>query len=171
MNGGSDRSGAGPIRAVVILSLVLGSAALGAHLSREFTRQKRCARNLQQIYLALEMYEIDRGTLPTLALFPDDPQSDSDSLLEVLKRYGIRGDLCVCPALPASLRGMGLTYIWNVRLNGKKLLEPGIQDWMMVEISALSGQVSPPHLGRYNILYTDGTVEQASRLPPDIRMP
>jgi hypothetical protein len=117
----------------------------------------------------LESYEIDQGTLPDLKFFPDDPLGDRRSLAVELARYGVERELCVCPAAPASIRRTGLAYLWNFRLNGKQLQSPGGRRWVLVEIHALSDQVPPPHLGRYHVLYTDGTIERSREPPPELR--
>jgi prepilin-type processing-associated H-X9-DG protein len=157
---------------VLMAALVIGLlSGLAGWILRQSKKAQQCERNMARIYLALEMYEIDRGTLPALAFFPNDPQHDSDSLPVALKKYGVSGEMCICPALPPVLRELGITYVWNTRMNGKKLHEPGVRDWMLVEVNALSDQIGPPHLGQYNVLYTDGRVERTPRLPPDIRVP
>jgi hypothetical protein len=57
--------------------------------------------------------------------------------------------------------------IWNVRLNGKKIPRGEERQWMLVEMNALSTDVPAPHLRRYNVLYSDGAVEQVRR-PQDV---
>jgi len=128
-----------------------------------------CTDGLKAIYRALELYEMERGTLPKLAFFPDNPVEDGDSLRVVLESYGAGGAVCVCPRAPRSQAELGLTYLWNVRLNGRKIPPVEERDWMLVEISALSSDVPAPHLGRYNVLYTDGTVERISKPLTELR--
>ena len=151
---------------VLILATVAFAVAHHLH-QRRLTR--RCAEQLWHIYTALEMYEIDRGTLPRLAFFPNDPKQDADSLVTVIQPYAAAEGLTVCPAAPASQRALGLTYVWNVENNGHKLHPPGVPKWMLVEIQALSESVPAPHEGRYHILYTDGQVELSKNPPPDLR--
>lgn len=154
-----------------MLVLFAGLAAGGFFVVHQKMLTRRCAGNLHRIYSALEMYEIDHGTLPRLAFFPDDPKQDNDSLAAALQPYGAGSDVCVCPAAPAYHRSLGLTYLWNVQLNGRKLHPPGPPTWMLVELDALSDQIPPPHLGRFNILYTDGQVRRSKIPPPDLRGP
>lgn len=118
-----------------------------------------CEANLKAIYGALELYEQERGSLPRLAYFPDDPMEDEDSLRVVLEPYGAVGRICVCPAAPRVQASLGLTYVWNVRLNGRKMPRDE-KEWVLVEMNALSTDVPAPHLGRYNVLYSDGSVER-----------
>lgn len=149
------------------LALLVGGLALALmgiyYLLAQVRMAMACGENLRTIYRALELYEYERGTLPALAFFPDNPFDDSDSLRVVLEPYGAGGAACICPHAPPALSELGLTYLWNVRLNGRKLpRDPAERDWLLVEINAASGDVPAPHLGRYNVLYTDGTVERIS---------
>ena len=168
-----QRSLSAGIALIEVLIIILVLAGLGAGVGY-FLRQHRvlkdCRNNLRRIYSALEMYEIERGTLPRLAFFPDDAKQDSDSLLTVLQPYGAGGHVCVCPASPSVHEAVGLTYVWNVQLNGRKL-RGGDPEWMLVEINALSPAVPAPHFGRYNILYTDGEVRLARHPPPGLQRP
>lgn len=153
--------------AVLVLLGLMAAAVWFA--ARQQMLARHCADNLRQVYSALELYEIDRGTLPRLAFFPDDPKQDTDSLVVALQSYGTGGDIFLCPTAPASLRSLGLTYVWNVQLNGKKLRGSEPPAWMLVDINAMSEGVPASHLGRYNILYTDGRVERSKVPPPGLR--
>lgn len=152
---------------VVIIAVAVGWAAIYYLRQRRLIRE--CRDRLWNIYTALEMYEIDRGTLPRLAFFPNDPREGSDSLAVVLQPYTAMENLAICPAAPPAHRALGLTYVWNVELNGRKLHAPGVTRWMLVELNALSDSVPPPHLGRYHILYTDGQIELSRNPPQDLR--
>jgi len=165
----NQRSGFTLIELIVVVLLLACIGSIIYFFANQVMMRKKCKRNLRAIYTALELYEIDRGTLPRLALFPDDPKQDNDSIVVALKPYGGSGDIYVCPALPAYHRALGLTYIWNVNLNGRKLQSPDKPTWMLVEMSALSSSVPKPHLGRYNVLYTDGRVVKAKEPPPGLR--
>lgn len=166
-----SRAGFTLIEWLVVLGLVAGLAGIVLHVAAQKMAQRHCKANLLRIYTALEMYEIDHGTLPRLAFYPDDPKQDRDSLLSVLQPYGAEPETYVCPASPPCHRETGLTYLWNVQLNGKKLRTPGPPTWMLVELNALSDQVPPSHRGRYNILYTDGQVRRSRTPPGDLRGP
>jgi prepilin-type processing-associated H-X9-DG protein len=163
--------------AFTLIELIFAAAALAVLSAvvvvavRRHSLGQRCAANLRRIYSAMELYEIDRGTLPRLALFPDEPKQDNDSLPVALRPFGAEGDVCVCPSLPADHRALGLTYVWNVQLNGKKLKGAGPPAWMLVEVSALSDNVPPPHPGGYNVLYTDGSVQRSRTPPPGLQGP
>lgn len=157
---------------LLVVAAVLCLAAGGIWYSFTARAQARhCEANLLAIYSALELYEVDRGTLPRLAFFPDDPKQDNDSLVTTLQPYRSGAEVYACPSAPANLKDLGLTYVWNVALNGKKLHAPGAPTWMLVEINSLSDQVPAPHFGRYHILYTDGRVRPSRTPPPGLRNP
>ena len=145
------------VLAVPCLLIVLGIYAVlhSLRLSRD------CQANLRTLYRAFELYEMERGTLPRLAFFPDLPAEDTDSLKVVLEPFGASAGTCLCPASPPNLRDNGLSYVWNTRLNGQKMPK-GDQprEWMLVEVQALSDDVPAPHWGRYHVLYSDGRVER-----------
>lgn len=145
--------------AFVIVGLAIALAAI-YHILAQVRKTLACADNLKAVYRALELYEMDRGVLPKLAFYPDNPVEDGDSLRVVLEAYGAGGSACVCPHAPPNQQELGLTYVWNVRLNGRKIPPVEEREWMLVEMNALSAEVPAPHLGRYNVLYTDGTVER-----------
>ncbi len=138
--------------AIVVMSLL--------YLLTQMRRATQCAAQLQSIYRALELYEMDRGTLPTLAYFPDLPMEDADSLRVALEPYGLAPDRCICPQSKPIQRAEGLTYLWNVQLNGQRLPRGADAVWMLVDMNALSDDVPAPHLGRYNALFSDGSVRR-----------
>ncbi len=162
----SRRSSGFTLVELLFVLLILAGVAWGLYfLFHQRLLRLRCEENLVSIYAALDLYEIERGSLPRLAFYPDDPKQDQNSLITALQPYGVPNEAFVCPALPPSLQAQGLTYIWNVQLNGKKLRGPGAPTWVLVEMNALSATVPAPHLGHYNVLYTDGRV-RSSREPP-----
>jgi prepilin-type processing-associated H-X9-DG protein len=146
----------------VIALIALCILAIGAiyYALVQIAMGNECADHLRRIYHAMEMYETDRGTLPHLAFFPDNPEEDPDSLRTVLESYGVDGNVAACPAVADVLAELGLTYVWNTELNGRKLPGEGQRTWMLVDLNALSPDVPAPHMGRYNVLYTDGKVER-----------
>ena len=146
----------------LLVTVVPGALVLGIIylLLVELRHSFDCQANLRTLYRALEMYEMERGSLPKLAYFPDLPTEDTDSLRVVLESFGAGGAACVCPGAPANLREFGLTYVWNVRLNNRKIPRGADREWMLVDIQALSKDVPAPHLGRYHVLYSDGQVER-----------
>jgi prepilin-type processing-associated H-X9-DG protein len=154
------------IELLAVAAVLIGLAAGIYTALHQNMLAKKCANNMRNIYTALENFEVDRGTLPRAAFYPDDPKQDNDSLLIALQPYRGQSDTYICPTAPAVQRDTGLTYVWNVQLNGRKLHGTGAPAWMLVELNALSDAVPAPHFGGYNILYADGSV-QRSKIPPD----
>ena len=148
------------LKMLVLLSVLLVAVGIIYFVLYQVSLQKDCAVHLGRLYRAMELYEIDRGTLPRLAFFPDDPKQDPDSLRVALEAYGADSGGCVCPTAPNIQTELGLTYVWNVKLNNRKMPRDEEPEWMLVEISALSVDVPAPHLGQYNVLYTDGKVRR-----------
>ncbi len=147
---------------VLLLVVVLVGSLFGRYTERK--SESLCRKHLYHMYTVMEMYEIEHGHLPSLSFYPDDPRHDEESLRVFLEKMGLNGDVCVCPSAPKTIRETGLTYLWNIKLNQQKLsLKNPV--WMLVELNALSSQVSPPHRGNYLILYSDGRIER-SALPP-----
>ena len=153
------------IELLAVAAVLIGLAAGIYTFVHQNMLTKKCANNLRNIYMALENFEVDRGTLPRAAFYPDDPKQDNDSLLVALQPYRVQSDIYICPSAPTVQKDTGLTYVWNVQLNGRKLHGSGAPAWMIVELNALSDAVPAPHFGAYNILYADGSV-QRSKLPP-----
>lgn len=160
------------LKQALFVILILGCVAFGSYYYLDQREQRdKSDYNMRMVYMAFEWYEMDRGRLPELAFYPDDPRHDNDSLLVVLSKYGVNEEMTVCPTAPEVLQQLGLNYVWNVKLNGRKLHEPGMRDWMLVEMHALSDRIPAPHLGTYTILYTDGKVEHARTPPPGLQVP
>ncbi|HMP90459.1 MAG TPA: hypothetical protein PJ991_09665 [Kiritimatiellia bacterium] len=141
----------------VIIALVVGAIYFTL---MQITMSVRCTEQLTRIYQALELFEMDRGALPRLAFYPDEPMTDPDSIRVVLEEYGVDPTVWICPSAHRKVSATGLTYVWNSRLNGANLRSFGERQWMLIEINALSTDVNAPHLRYYNVLYTDGKVER-----------
>lgn len=152
-----------PLLVVAALLVLLGAGGYTILLAEMGARQ--CIQNLRHIYLALELYELDHGTLPHMAFYPDDAWHSPDSMLVVLDPYAITSEIGICPGSHDIVRTHGLSYIWNANLNGRKLHEQDPETWVVTKLSALSDQVPAPHLGRYITLYANGHIAR-SRRPP-----
>lgn len=153
------------IELLAVAAVLIGLAAGIYTAVHQNMLTRKCANNLRNIYTALENFEVDRGTLPRAAFYPDDPKQDNDSLPVTLQPYRVPSNIYICPSAPAVQKDTGLTYVWNVQLNGRKLHGSGAPAWMIVELNALSDAVPAPHFGAYNILYADGSVRR-SKIPP-----
>ncbi len=146
---------------ILLLILVIG-ALMGAlsFIVLEIRGSIACASNLETIYRALSLYEVERGALPALAFYPDDPMNDNDSLAVALETYGLTRTQCICPAAREIQRNEGQTYLWNTALNGQRIPHDKEPVWMLVDMNALSDEVPASHLGRYNALFSDGKVRR-----------
>ncbi|HMO52334.1 MAG TPA: hypothetical protein PKE26_14240 [Kiritimatiellia bacterium] len=142
---------------VVLMFLLIGGIY---YLLMQISGAVRCGEQLRRIFQALELYEMTHGALPRLAFFPDEPMTDADSLRVVLEAYGLDSEVWICPSSHPAIAQTGMSYVWNTRLNGRNLRDLAERQWMLVEINALSPDVPTPHLGYYNVLYTDGKVER-----------
>ncbi len=130
---------------------------------------RKCERDLQAIYRAVEMHEINHGALPRIAFYADQPLEDERSMVRVLGNYGVPPEVFRCPCSHPVVRDTGLSYVWNVDVNGLHLLQIEDPVWMVAEVSALSGEVPRPFMGRVPVLFTDGRVEWLSRVPASLR--
>ena len=116
--------------------------------------------------LAIDFAE--RGALPDLAFYPESPQRGTDSLIRVLRKFGLE-DNGVCPSSPEAVAWTGLSYVWNPTLSGKRLEEIQEPVWMVVDIHAVSADVPAPHLGAYLVLYSDGSILETQDPPAVLR--
>lgn len=129
-----------------------------------------CFSNLRNIYMGLQMYEMDFERLPNAKFYPKT-QKDPKSIANMLSSYIDDKRVFICPAMPAELAKNGLTYIWNDSYNNKFLASVRNRSlkWVMTEMSAVEPNIPPPHHGCYNILFFDGhieTVKEAVHLSP-----
>ncbi len=146
---------------LLFIAIPCGLLVLGIYATMHALRMSfECQANLRTLYRALELYEMERGSLPKLAFYPDEPTEDTDSLRVVLEPFGATGAAARCPCAPANLKEVGLSYIWNTRLNGRKMPKGEEREWMLVEVQALSSDVPAPHWGAYHALFSDGKVER-----------
>jgi hypothetical protein len=155
---------------ILLLLLLVLISAVGSWLWQTQRKAQTCERHLKNLYRVFERYERQHGVLPALAFYPDRPQTDPDSLLHLVEQVGADPAWCRCPAVPRVVRGQGLCYVWNVRLNGQRFADLDQPRWMLVEITALSPDIGHPHLRHYNVLYTDGTVKRQLK-PPTTLLP
>ncbi len=152
----------GGLLAKFIILLAVGALALAIlfQVTSSVRAEQLCESRLQRIHRALELYEIERGTLPQLSFYPDDPREGPDSLRGALENYGVEYETCVCPRAPRLLREAGQTYLWNARLSGQKMPRGSTPVWMLVDMAALSSDVPAPHWDGYHVLFSDGSVKR-----------
>ena len=153
----------------VIIALLCGILWWSLRQARaEVGHRLECRANLTQVYKALELYSLERGTLPNLAFYPESPQRGGDSLVKILRKFGLDHH-AICPSAPDAVAWTGLTYVWNPMLNGKRFEEIQEPVWIVVDIQAVSTEVPPPHLGAYLVLYSDGSILETQDPPAVLR--
>ena len=155
-------------RTLPALAALAAVAAAALYGVSERRAAETCLAQLKQIYSAIGLYEFDGGRLPSLAFYPEQPRQDPNGIREALKKFGADPRLFLCPGTPALVRDTGLSYVWNVSLNGRSLKDIRDPVWMLVEVNALDEQIPRPHWGRYHILYTDGRVVLSEAPPEDL---
>lgn len=127
------------------------------------TKALKCQNNLRQIGLVL----MTMGELPDADFYPEgDPKTDPKSLV-VLTKDSLPEEIFVCPTSPRALADRGLTYLWNDRLNGRNMIGAG-KTWVMIEMNCVTENPVAPHSGKYNVLFTDGTVKELATPPKEI---
>ncbi len=150
----------------LLILLMLGSAGLMLKFTSDNAAMaKECSSNLKHIYLALELYEMEQGHLPVIEYYSDASGESVGSIIRVLQPYGIQKSRCICPKAPPVLREVGMSYVWNVNMNGGNLHGEAQPQWLLTEIEALSRKTPGPHFHKYQVLYTDGSVSLVSELP------
>lgn len=148
---------------VKLLLFALAAVLLLGILYRVLDRVRvdaACRDNLRRIYQALEQYELEKGALPVLAYYPDEPFVDADSLRVVLEGFGLPPDATLCPAGHPMVIDQGLSYIWNAAMNGANLTGGDEERrWLLVDVQAIAPDVPHPHIGGYHVLYSNGEIE------------
>lgn len=152
---------------LLVVTSLLGTISPAAYIgAKNKAYEIQCANNLKQIGTAIQMFEIDRGRLPNAKFFPENPNTDPQSIKVILKSYGLPNEIFICPTSPQKLKDVGLTYLWNDEVNGKALyyIQNPSRTWLMTDITAAYEEVSS-HMGGYNVLYADFHVERVSSPP------
>ena len=124
--------------------------------------QARCAANLKAVYGLLKRYDAKHGGLPRATFFPENPRTDPDSLVVLLGKEA--GPHLVCPTCGPDFHRLGLNYVWNEKLSGKRLsnIKDASKTWLMMDFVGTHTYMVRNrfcgHLGKVNVLYADGTV-------------
>jgi prepilin-type processing-associated H-X9-DG protein len=130
------------------------------------TAEASCQANLRKLWTLIEQYETRHGALPPATFFPERPLLDDDSLL-VLLGEAARA-LLRCPTVGEDLQRIGLHYVWNQQLSGKKLSEitAPSNTWVMADFVIAHDWMTKNrfcgHRGGVNILYADGSVKRTA---------
>ena len=154
---------------LLLVATMVTSVPVGAYKAVGKAKEIVCHNNLDQISKALFMFEMENGRLPSASFYPKDP-NDSRSIRNILMPYLRNESIFTCPCMPQPLAKKGLTYLWNDKCNGRVSgTVPGAsKKWLMIEMTAVSDKVPPPHSGKYNILFVDGHIEKGDA-PSELR--
>jgi prepilin-type processing-associated H-X9-DG protein/prepilin-type N-terminal cleavage/methylation domain-containing protein len=153
---------------LLVVTAILSSIPVSSYVgAKQKALQIECASQLRQIGMAVNMFTMTEGKYPDAVFYPEKPLNDPRSIAVILKPYGMRGKILICPTAPSPLKERGLTYLWNDKLSGKAAsqVKNTTTTWMMTDITALDERVSS-HQGGYNILYADGHVAWSPTPPP-----
>jgi len=125
-------------------------------------RERQCQRNLEALYGLLKQYDQKHGRLPPAAFFPAKPLSDPASLAVILGKEAQRH--LVCPTSGLDFQQLGLNYIWNEKLNGKKLSDAA-DSWLLMDFVATHDWMTANHFcghrGNVNVLLANGLVQRS----------
>jgi prepilin-type processing-associated H-X9-DG protein len=125
--------------------------------------QDECRDHLVALFGLVKAHEKDRGQLPKAAFYPRETALDADSLPVLLGQKP--GGSFLCPTCSQELRGLGLNYVWNQKVGGRRLAE--IKDpantWLLMDFVGTHDWMTRNeycgHRRGVNILYADGTVK------------
>lgn len=153
---------------LLVVTSIVTSIPTGAYVhAKKKALELSCENNLRQINMAIQMFVMDNGKLPSAAFYPKEATKEKDSIAVILKSYGTSKGLFVCPATPEQLEKLDLTYLWNDTFSGKRpeaIKDPSKQ-WLMISMNAVSEDVPAPHPKGYVVLYADGQVRWTKEKP------
>jgi prepilin-type processing-associated H-X9-DG protein len=156
---------------VMVVSAIISSLPTSHFVrAKQLTLQTECMSNLKQIGLAIQMYYQTEGAYPKAAFFPEKPKESPDSIINILADGGgnIPAQMWLCPAAPEKMQELGLTFVYNDTIGGRKSLKHPDKAWLMIELNCVSTSTPKPHPRGYNILFADGHVITSEDLPPSI---
>lgn len=147
---------------------IISTLSVGTYMGVQKGRERECINNLQQIYKAIVMFEMDNNYLPNAKFFPSS-SSDPKGLNNILIQYGVAGTIFYCPSIPEQLNRYGTNYIWNDTTNNRTTDSLPPNTWLMTEMTAVSKNIPGPHTGRFSILYAGGNAQTGERVYfPDV---
>lgn len=130
-------------------------------------REAECERRLKALFKAIRDYEAREGHLPKAAFYPRKPLEDAESLRAILGES--LAPYYVCPTASSDLARLGLSYVWNEKLGGRKLRDIAnpSEVWLLMDfVGAHDWMVENGFCGHrrgVNALFADGSVR---RIPP-----
>jgi len=155
---------------LMAVTTIVTSLPLGAYRAVGKAKEVFCHNNLSQIYQALTIFMIENNDrLPSACFYPEN-STEPKSIANILRPYLGTKEVFICPSLPGQLKEKGITYIWNDQFNNQSPdhIPNNDQQWLMMEMTAVSEEIPPPHSSGYSILYLDGHIETKPR-PPDLK--
>ncbi|MBN1872416.1 MAG: hypothetical protein JW800_07570 [Candidatus Omnitrophica bacterium] len=147
---------------ILIVTSIVAVVPLNVYIEAYKSAQgMSCLSNLRNIFVGVQMYEIDNGRIPDIVFYPKNFDSDPKSIFNVLRYYVEDTKVYVCPVMPDELKKKKITYIWNDNYNGKPMhfVDDRRSKWIMTEMTAVQPEIPPPHKGAYNVLFLDGHAE------------
>lgn len=124
--------------------------------------QRKCQENLRKLFSFIERYEKKHHKLPGAVFFPEHPLTDPNSIVVILSKEARQ--FFLCPTCGSDLHQLGLNYVWNEKLSGKRLneIKEPSKTWLMMEFVGTHDWMTVNHYcghrGWVNILYADGSV-------------
>jgi prepilin-type N-terminal cleavage/methylation domain-containing protein/prepilin-type processing-associated H-X9-DG protein len=161
------------IELLVVIAIIAVLAALGTSAWQRSQRQSRavaCMQNLRQIGAGLAKYVGEHeGTFPELAMARTDRNQNVPVIDTELRPYVPESRVFACPDDRKRLaETSGTSYLWNVRLNGQRLvnlsvsfmkMDP-IDDPSRIMVMADKEGFHPNLVSKLNVLYADGHASQ-----------
>ena len=147
---------------IMLVASLVGVIPVTVYLEAEKSaRSADCISNLRNIYMALQMYEMDFEKLPDAKFYPESPRDDPKSIMNILSGYIDDKKVFICPSMPAELMSKSLTYVWNDSYNNKRMDSIINKEfsWVMTDMTVVDSKIPPPHRGAYNVVFLDGHVE------------
>jgi len=159
---------------VMLVASLIGVIPVTVYVeAAKSARSANCISNLRNIYMALQMYEMDFERLPDAKFYPESPKDDPKSISNILSNYIDDKSVFICPSMPAELTAKSLTYIWNDSYNNKlmdSINNKGFS-WLITDMTAVDSKIPPPHQGAYNVVFVDGhaeSVKEADFIAPPL---
>ena len=129
--------------------------------------QVQCYNQLRQMFMAFQMRANNDEPLPQAWFYPPDPPHparEQYNLVNLLARDGVPKSLFICPSAPEEIKNRGICYLYNDKLSNRNLdsIDNPTATWIMMDVNAVSGDITPAHNGGCNVLYCDGHVKWMS---------
>ena len=146
---------------LLLVTSIVGVVPITLYLeAAKHAKTADCISNLRNIYIGVQLYELDFEKLPDAEFYPKSGKDDPKSIVNILSGYIDDKRVFICLAMPDELQKRSLTYIWNDSYNGRLLDSVGSKssEWLMTDMTAAEAKIPPPHQGFYNVLFFDGHV-------------